>query len=109
MNNAASSGERLRAFRKSAGLTLRSLADTVGCTKAYVWELEAKPGQRPSAERVIGLDKALRVTVCVMGEPNPWPLGGAGAEDRKFVESYLKLSQADRRRMRRILAVIEEC
>ena len=45
-------GARLRRFREAKNLTLQHVADAVGCTKAYIWELEMKEGQRPSAERV---------------------------------------------------------
>ena len=45
-------GIRLRSLREAKGLTLQQVADAVGCTKAYIWELEKKPGQRPTAERI---------------------------------------------------------
>ena len=56
-------GARLRRLREAKGLTLQQVADAVGCTKAYIWELEMKEGQRPSAERVHGLAKVLGVTL----------------------------------------------
>ena len=63
-------GARLRRFREAKNLTLQQVADAVGCTKAYVWELEMKEGQRPSAERVRALAKVLGVTMeDIMGEP----------------------------------------
>ena len=50
---ASTFGARLRRLRKAKGLTLQQVADEAGCTKAYVWELEMREGQRPSAERVL--------------------------------------------------------
>ena len=59
---ASAFGARLRRFREAKNLTLQQVADAVGCTKAYIWELEMKEGQRPSAERVRALAKELGVT-----------------------------------------------
>ena len=70
LNN--SFGERLRQLRESKKLTLQNVADAVGCTKAYIWELEKRDGQRPSAERVYALAKVLGVTMeDLMGESIP--------------------------------------
>ena len=69
---ASAFGSRLRRFREAKKLTLQQVADAVGCTKAYIWELEMKEGQRPSAERVQALAKVLGVTMeDIMGEPIP--------------------------------------
>ena len=43
-------GLRLRQFREAKKLTLQQVADAVGCTKAYIWELEMRAGQRPSSD-----------------------------------------------------------
>ena len=56
-------GPNLRRLRKAQKLTLQQVADAVGCTKAYIWELEMREGQRPSAERVYALAKVLGVTM----------------------------------------------
>ena len=61
-------GERLRSLREAQNLTLQQVADAAGCTKAYIWELEKKPGQRPSAERIQAIAKVLGVTMEVMIE-----------------------------------------
>ena len=45
---ASTLGARLRRLREAKKLTLQQVADAVGCTKAYIWELEMKEGQRPS-------------------------------------------------------------
>ena len=60
---ASAFGLRLRRLREAKKLTLQQVADAVGCTKAYIWELEMKDGQRPSAERVFLLAKTFGVTV----------------------------------------------
>ena len=37
---ASAFGSRLRRLREAKKLTLQQVADAVGCTKAYIWELE---------------------------------------------------------------------
>lgn len=45
-------GEKLRELRKQRGLTLDKLADLAGLSKSYLWELENRESQRPSAEKL---------------------------------------------------------
>jgi transcriptional regulator with XRE-family HTH domain len=47
-------GEKLRELRKQRGLTLEKLADLAGLSKSYLWELENRESQRPSAEKAHG-------------------------------------------------------
>ena len=54
-------GIRLRQLREAKGLTLQQVADAVGCSKAYVWELEMREGQRPTAERLNAIGAKIRV------------------------------------------------
>ena len=39
--------ERLQRLRNQRGFTLEALAEKVGSTKSYLWELENKPTIRP--------------------------------------------------------------
>ena len=45
-------GERVREIRQKRGLTLEALADRVGSSKSYMWEIENKDVARPSAEKL---------------------------------------------------------
>lgn len=47
---ALSLGEKLRTLRKGKKLTLDGLAETVGISKSYLWELENRTQAKPSAE-----------------------------------------------------------
>jgi transcriptional regulator with XRE-family HTH domain len=55
-------GGKIKRHREALGLKLEELADRIGSTKSYVWELENKEGVRPSAEKVFRLAEALDVT-----------------------------------------------
>lgn len=99
-------GIRLRRLREAKNLTLQQVADAVGCTKAYIWELEMKEGQRPSAERVYRLAKVLGVTVeDLMGE-TPAAVPQASPEDVVFFREYAGLSEEEKRRYRQTLELM---
>jgi transcriptional regulator with XRE-family HTH domain len=55
-------GEKLRQLRIQRGFTLDTLADRVGSTKAYVWQLENKKVARPSADLLLKIAAALEVS-----------------------------------------------
>lgn len=98
-------GERLRRLRESKKMTLQNVADEVGCTKAYIWELEKKDGQRPSAERVYALAKVLGVTVeDLMGESIP----DAHPEDLSFFRDYISLSAEEKDVFIRMIGILKK-
>lgn len=99
-------GIRLRSLREAKGLTLQQVADAVGCTKAYIWELEKKPGQRPTAERIQAIAKALEVTMGdLMGEPVD-EASEPTAEDVVFFREYVGMPEEEKRRFRQALEVM---
>ena len=99
-------GKRLREYREAKGLTLQQVADGVGCTKAYIWELEMRAGQRPSAERLNAIAKLLGVTVQdLLGEPigevdNPTPV------DVAFFREYAGMSEEEKDRDRQAMRLM---
>lgn len=96
-------GEHLRRLRKDKGMTMEGLAQAAGISKSYVWELENRPAQRPSAQVLHSLATVLGVTVQdLMGEPSPFE-GGPGPEDVAFFREYLGMSDADKERYRKML------
>ena len=103
---ASAFGARLRRLREAKKLTLQQVADEVGCTKAYIWELEMKDGQRPSAERVQALARVLGVTMGdIMGEPiEQVPV--AGPEDVAFFREYAGMTDEEKDRYRQALKIM---
>jgi len=103
---ASAFGLRLRRLREAKKLTLQQVADAVGCTKAYIWELEMKEGQRPSAERVQALAKVLGVTMeDIMGEPMS-EVPEASLEDVAFFRTYAGMTEEEKTRYRQALAIM---
>jgi transcriptional regulator with XRE-family HTH domain len=103
---ASAFGSRLRRLREAKKLTLQQVADAVGCTKAYIWELEMKEGQRPSAERVYALAKVLGVTVEDLMEDQPRQLPTASPEDVQFFREYAGMTEEEKKRYRQALAIM---
>ena len=99
-------GKRLRQYREAKGLTLQQVADAVGCTKAYIWELEMREGQRPTAERLNAIAKTLGVTVLhLLGEP----IGGIedpSPADAEFFREYAGMSEDEKARYREAMKLM---
>ena len=103
---ASAFGARLRRLREAKKLTLQQVADAVGCTKAYIWELEMKDGQRPSAERIQKIAQVLGVTMeDVMGEPMQ-QAPKASPEDVVFFREYAGMTDEEKDRYRQALKIM---
>jgi transcriptional regulator with XRE-family HTH domain len=98
-------GTRLRNLREAKNLTLQQVADAASCTRAYIWELEMRDGQKPSAERIISISKLLGVTVeDLMGES---PIGPeATGEDLHFFREYVGMTEDEKDRYRQAMAIM---
>jgi transcriptional regulator with XRE-family HTH domain len=55
-------GEKLRNRRLEKGLTLEALAEKIGSTKAYVWQLENKKPAKPSGELLLKIANVLDIS-----------------------------------------------
>lgn len=95
-------GEKLKALRKEKGLTLEKLADLAGLSKSYIWELENRESQRPSAEKLNALGKQLGVDAVFFLEDDV----RAPEErhlDEAFYRDYKDLEAEDKERLRKIM------
>jgi len=60
---------RLRESRERKGISLQKLADKIGASKAHIWDLEKGRTTNPSLEILIGLSRALDVSIAnLVGE-----------------------------------------
>ena len=55
--------DKIKISRKSKGLTLEQLAQIVGSSKSYMWQLETDEKIKPSVELIAKIANALDVTV----------------------------------------------
>lgn len=103
---ASAFGARLRRYREAKSLTLQQVADAVGCTKAYIWELEMKDGPRPTAERIQKIAQVLGVTMeDVMGTPMQ-QAPEASPEDVAFFREYAGMTDEEKDRYRQALKIM---
>ena len=47
-------GQRMKDIRQARNETLEQVAEGIGSTKSYVWEIENKPNARPSLQVSMG-------------------------------------------------------
>jgi transcriptional regulator with XRE-family HTH domain len=95
-------GEKLRDLRKERGLTLDKLAEMANLSKSYLWELENRESQRPSAEKLTALADALGVAATYFLEEDV----RAPEErhlDEAFFRNYQKLEPDAKEQLRKIL------
>lgn len=95
-------GEKLYELRKQRGFTLDKLAELSGLSKSYIWELENKESQRPSAEKLTALADILGVSASYFIEedirqPEERHL------DEAFFRNYQKLEPDSKQQLRKIL------
>lgn len=99
-------GDRIRALRTGKGLTLEALAEKVRSSKSYIWELENKAVARPSAEKLRMIALALDTTTdYLVAAEEVDPVTEA---DRNFFRKYKALDEAAKKKLRRILDVLDE-
>lgn len=95
-------GEKIYELRRQQKLTLDVLAEKAGLSKSYLWELENRESQRPSAEKLNALAEALGVAVTYFIEEDI----SAPEErhlDEAFFRSYQKLDTDAKEQLRKIL------
>lgn len=100
-------GDKLKSLRKEKELTLEKLAELSGLSKSYIWELENRESQRPSAEKLNALGKVLGVDSVFFIEddiraPEQRHL------DAAFYRDYQDLEVEDKERLRKIMETFKK-
>lgn len=99
-------GERIRKIRLSKGLTLERLAEKVDSSKSYIWEIENKSVARPSAEKLRLIAMALDTTTEYLLAAED--VNAVTEADRAFFRKYQALEEPAKKRLQRILNVLDE-
>ena len=100
-------GERVRELRLKRGLTLEALAERVGSSKSYMWEIENKPMARPSAEKLARIAEVLGVTTdYLVNEARVEPT--ADDRDQAFFHRFQSADERVKNKLRAILDIIED-
>ncbi|MEM6635545.1 MAG: helix-turn-helix transcriptional regulator [Pseudomonadota bacterium] len=99
-------GEKLRRVRTSRNKTLEELANGIGSSKAYVWQLENKKNAKPSAELLLKIANFL-------GESPDFFLDDYAEErtegqlEDAFFRKFKKLSNEDKRYIDKIVSGLD--
>jgi transcriptional regulator with XRE-family HTH domain len=100
-------GDKIRSCRTKKGLTLEELARQAGLSKSYLWELENRESQSPSAQK-------LQAIADVLGEDVSFFVDDAvdtpqeSHKDKEFFRSYSKLDPGGKEQLRRILEALKK-
>jgi len=99
-------GDRVRELRQKRGLTLEALADRVGSSKSYMWEIENKDVARPSAEKLHQIAVALETTTDYLLAAEE--VTEANADDAAFFRKYQKMKPRSKERLREMLKILDD-
>ncbi|MFW9087681.1 helix-turn-helix domain-containing protein [Pseudomonas sp. P2758] len=100
-------GEKLRELRKQRGLTLEKLSDMAGLSKSYLWELENRESQRPSAEKLTALADVLGVATQYFFEEDVRAPEERHLDDA-FFRGYKNLEPDAKEHLRKILETFKK-
>ena len=91
-------GKRIKEERKKRKLTLQALADKIGTTKSYMWELENTETPNPTLRILVGLSKELNVSIDYLAKDQNQQ--GSGSTDGRAIRNSdaMKLERADENR-----------
>jgi transcriptional regulator with XRE-family HTH domain len=100
-------GEKIRELRKGKNLTLEALAAEAKLSKSYLWELENRESQRPSAEKLAALADALGVSANFFIEDDV-RVPEQRHLDEAFYRNYQKLDAGAKEQLRKILDALKK-
>ncbi|CAN7762721.1 helix-turn-helix transcriptional regulator [Caballeronia sp. LjRoot29] len=100
-------GEKIRELRKGKNLTLEALAAEAKLSKSYLWELENRESQRPSAEKLAALADALGVSANFFIEDDV-RIPEQRHLDEAFYRNYQKLDVGAKEQLRKILDALKK-
>lgn len=100
-------GEKLRRIRTGRGRTLEELAEAVGSSKAYIWQLENKKNAKPSAELLLRIADYLNESPNFFLDDSQDEPSENQMEDA-FFRKYRKLSEEDKRTIDRIISGFDD-
>lgn len=92
---------RLKEKRMRSGESLQVLADTIGVSKAHLWDLEMGNSKNPSADLLVKLSDHFKVSIS-------WWFGEEIGEDNDLRVMFRQLQELDPADRELIQAIIEK-
>lgn len=87
-------------------MTLEALAERVGSSKSYMWEIENKDVARPSAEKLHQIATALETTTDYLIFADE--VTEADATDTAFFHKYQKMKPKSKEKLREMLKILDD-
>lgn len=100
-------GGKLRKIRTSKNKTLEELAEAIGSSKAYVWQLENKKNAKPSAELLLKISNYLGQSPDFFLDDMVESPSESQLEDA-FFRKFNRLSENDKRYIDRIMSGLDD-
>ncbi len=100
-------GEKIRRLRKEKGYSLDKLAELTETSKSYLWDLENRKPQRPSADKINRIAAALEVTPEYLLEERETAPDEKVA-DEAFFRKYQKLDPDTKKKLRKIMDAFDD-
>jgi transcriptional regulator with XRE-family HTH domain len=100
-------GEKLHKLRKDNGFTLDTLAEKSGLSKSYLWELENRESQRPSAEKLTALANVFGVSATFFIEDDV-RTPQERHRDEGFYRDYQRLDADAKEQLHKILRTFKK-
>ena len=104
---AATLSQKLKELRTQKKLTLDQLSEQSGLSKSYIWELENRESQRPSAEQLDALARVLSVSIDYFLENDVHSPEDRHLDDA-FFRGYRNLDQNSKEHLRNILEAFQK-
>lgn len=95
-------GNKLNKLRKEKGFTLESLAKAANVSKSYLWELENREVNNPSAQRLAAIADQLGVTADFFLDDDTSHPEEKHLDDA-FFRGYKSLGTQEKEQLRKIL------
>lgn len=100
-------GAKIRDLRKEKKLSLDQLAEKAKLSKSYLWELENRESQRPSAEKLAALADALGVQINFFLEEDARTPDERHV-DEGFFRNYQQLDPTAKEHLRKVLEAFKK-
>lgn len=100
-------GEKLRKARIARKATLEELAEAIGSSKAYVWQLENKKSAKPTADLLLKIANFLGAAPDFLLDDSQEEQNESQLEDA-FFRKFQRLSESDKRYIDRIMTGLDD-
>jgi transcriptional regulator with XRE-family HTH domain len=99
--------EKLRKARTAKNATLEEVAEAIGSSKAYIWQLENKKNAKPTADLLLKVANFLGVAPDFLLDDSRDDQSEDQLEDA-FFRKFQRLSEDDKRYIDRIMSGLDD-